>query len=84
MHSGRNYSLKEVMIWTRRETVVFFLLAVLPTLAYQLAGWHWLTLPWLPIALIGTGVAFITGLKKTALPTAGCGKPAKFGARFST
>ena len=66
MHSGRNYSLKEVMIWTRRETLVFLLLAVVPTLAYQLAGWRWLTLPWLPIALIGTGVAFLTGFKNSA------------------
>ena len=66
MHSGRNYSLKEVIIWTRRETLVFLLLAVAPTLAYQLAGWRWLTLPWLPIALIGTGVAFITGFKNSA------------------
>ncbi len=29
-------------------------------------GWSWLTVPWLPIALIGTAVAFITGFKNNA------------------
>jgi ion channel-forming bestrophin family protein len=66
MHAGRQYSLKEIISWTRRETAIFVVLAALPTLAFQLLGWTWLTLPWLPIALVGTAVAFITGFKNSA------------------
>lgn len=66
MHTGRHYSLKEVSTWTRRETAVFLVVASVPVLLYQLAGWTWLTLPWLPIALVGTAVAFITGFKNNA------------------
>jgi ion channel-forming bestrophin family protein len=66
MHSGRHYSLREVIVWTRRETAVFLAVAAVPTVAFQIAGWKWLVLPWLPIALIGTAVAFITGFKNSA------------------
>ncbi|MFV8749996.1 bestrophin family protein [Nannocystaceae bacterium ST9] len=66
MHAGRHYSLREVALWTRRETLIFLVIATVPTLLYVLAGWTWLTVPWLPIALVGTAVAFITGFKNNA------------------
>jgi putative membrane protein len=66
MHAGRNYSLKEVFLWTRRETGLFLLIAAAPTLLFTLAGWTWLTLPWQPMAVVGTAVAFITGFKNNA------------------
>lgn len=66
MHAGRNYTLKEVTLWTRRETVAFLFVAAPPTALYALLGWNWLALPWLPIALLGTAVAFITGFKNSA------------------
>ena len=66
MHAGRHYSFSEIAAWTRRETAVFLLIATVPTALFQLAGWKWLALPWLPIALIGTAVAFITGFKNSA------------------
>jgi putative membrane protein len=66
MHAGRNYSLKEVTAWTRRETGVFLLIAAIPTLLFILADWRWLTLPWQPMAVVGTAVAFVTGFKNNA------------------
>ena len=66
MHAGRQYSLWEISRWTRRESAVFLLITAVPTALYSLAGWKWLTLPWLPIALIGTAVAFVTGFKNNA------------------
>lgn len=62
MHAGRHYSLKEVAIWTRRETAVFLIVALVPTALYA-SGMQWLAISWLPIALLGTAVAFITGFK---------------------
>jgi ion channel-forming bestrophin family protein len=66
MHAGRQYSLKEVILWTRRETFVFVILGTIPTALYALAGWKWIAMPWLPVAMVGTAVAFITGFKNSA------------------
>jgi ion channel-forming bestrophin family protein len=63
MHTGQHYTIKEVSRWTRRETAMFFVIAAVPTVLYSVAGWKWLTIPWLPIAMVGTAVAFITGFK---------------------
>ncbi|MCW5899885.1 MAG: multidrug transporter [Flavobacteriales bacterium] len=66
MHTGHRYTIQQVLNWTRRGLFVFLLIAALPTVAYELLGWHHLVLPWLPIALIGTAVAFLVGFKNNA------------------
>lgn len=63
MHSGRNYTIKEVLRWTRRDIYTLLLISAVPTFCYEVLGWTWLIVPWLPIALIGTAVAFIVGFK---------------------
>jgi ion channel-forming bestrophin family protein len=65
MHAGKHYTLKEIIYWTRREIVGLLLLGSVPTILYELWDIR-LTLPWLPIALIGTAVAFIVGFKNNA------------------
>ena len=30
---------------------------------YKEAGWHWISIPWLPVSLIGTALAFYIGFK---------------------
>ncbi len=65
MHSGRQYSLREFLFWTRRDIYVLLLLAIIPTLFFQLGMCRWLSIPWVPIALIGTASAFIIGFKNT-------------------
>lgn len=66
MHAGKNFSLREVLFWTRRD--IFFLLFVsaVPTSCFVLLDWKWLAIPWLPIALLGTAVAFVVGFKNNA------------------
>ena len=66
MHAGRRFTLREVLWWTRRDIVWFLFLAIVPTVLYELVGWTWLTIPWVPIALVGTAVAFVTGFKNNA------------------
>lgn len=63
MHAGRKYDIKEVFFWTRRELFIFAIIATVPTILYEFLEWRFLTLPWLPIALIGTAVAFLVGFK---------------------
>jgi ion channel-forming bestrophin family protein len=66
MHAGQNYTFREVLYWTRRDIFRLLLITTVPTLCYKLLGWTWLALPWLPIALLGTAVAFVVGFKNNA------------------
>lgn len=66
MHSGHNYSFKEVLFWTRRDIYFLLIISSIPTSLYVLFDWKWLALPWLPIALLGTAVAFVVGFKNNA------------------
>ena len=65
MHAGSHYTIKEFLFWTRRDIYYLLVLAIIPTLLYQVLGWHWLAIPWVPITLIGTAAAFIVGFKNT-------------------
>lgn len=52
--------------WTRRDIYKFVLIATIPVLLYTVFELKWLHLPWLPIALVGTAVAFLVGFKNNA------------------
>nr|WP_321223391.1 bestrophin family ion channel [uncultured Psychroserpens sp.] len=66
MYTKPRYPISVVFKWTRRYIYVFFITALIPVLLYEVAGFKWLTLPWQPIGLIGTALAFITGFKNNA------------------
>lgn len=66
MHAGKNFGLLEAIIWTRRDIYKFILISSIPTALYALLDLPWLSIPWLPLALIGTAVAFIVGFKNNA------------------
>ncbi len=55
-----------MLLWTRRDLLVFFVVSVVPVALYEVLGLKWLHLPWLPIALIGTAVAFIVSFQNNA------------------
>jgi ion channel-forming bestrophin family protein len=52
--------------WTRKDTYKFIIIAIIPVFLYAIVGLKWLHLPWLPIALIGTAVAFLVSFKNNA------------------
>lgn len=66
MYTKRIYSLPLMLHWTRRYIFQFVLIATIPVFFYHILGWKWLHLPWLPIGLIGTALAFIIGFKNNA------------------
>jgi hypothetical protein len=49
MHAGRDYTLREVLAWTRRGLLVFALVGIPPTLASM--GIRIAFLPWPPVAV---------------------------------
>ena len=52
MYTKPRYSLKDMVLWTRIDTLLFLVIASVPVVLYQIIGLKWLHLPWLPIALI--------------------------------
>lgn len=40
-------------------------ISALPTVLFCFAGWKWLAVPWVPVALVGTAAAFIAGFRNT-------------------
>lgn len=66
MYTKRNYSLKDMLSWTRRYIYIFVVLSLIPVLLYTGLRWYWLHLPWLPIGLVGTALAFIISFKNNA------------------
>ena len=52
--------------WTLSDTYKYAIIAIIPVFLYQVLELKWLHLPWLPIALIGTAVAFLVSFKNNA------------------
>ena len=66
MYAKRNYSVKVMLSWTRRYIYRFILIAAIPTFLYEVLDWKFIYLPWLPIALVGSALAFIVSFKNNA------------------
>lgn len=65
MHTGKRFTPWEFFRWTRCDTYWMLAIAAIPTALYAL-GWKFLALPWQPIAILGTAMAFIVGFKNNA------------------
>lgn len=65
MHAGQRYTLKEFLLWTRRDIYILVVFATIPTVLLFFFHWQWLAIPWVPIALVGTAAAFIVGFRNT-------------------
>ena len=66
MHAGRNFTLKEALWWTRRDILKYIILAAVIVVVHEVFEFTWLAIPWVPMALIGTAVAFLIGFKNNA------------------
>ena len=66
MYTKRVFPLLGMLSWTRRYIFRFLLISFIPVLLFDVLDWTWLHLPWLPIGLLGTAVAFIAGFKNNA------------------
>lgn len=66
MHIKKNYTAFEMAWWTRFETFLFLGIIVSWVAAYYFLDLEWLKIPWTPLALIGTAVAFVIGFQNNA------------------
>jgi putative membrane protein len=66
MLTKSRYSVKDMAVWTRWEIAGFFGLSLVVTILYDLVGFTFLNVPWTPVALIGTAVAFMVGFQNNS------------------
>lgn len=65
MNTASHYKIQHFIPWTRQKIYKMLLLSIVPTALFYFLGWTWLAIPWVPVALIGTATAFISGFKNT-------------------
>lgn len=66
MHTKKTYSTKQMIIWTRYESLLFIVIILLYIAAYYFFDMAWFKIPWTPLALIGTAVAFVIGFQNNS------------------
>lgn len=66
MHTKKTYSTFEMAIWTRYETFLFIIIITIWVAIYYFLELSWLKIPWTPLALIGTAVAFVIGFQNNS------------------
>ena len=66
MYTKKNYTVIQMVRWTRFETLLFVIIIAACVSAYYFLDLNWLQIPWTPLALIGTAVAFVVGFQNNA------------------
>jgi putative membrane protein len=66
MYTESTYKVKAMALWTRFETMLFLAIGIVWVCAFYFLDLDWLRIPWTPLALIGTAVAFVIGFQNNA------------------
>jgi len=66
MYTQRRFPMKSLLVWTMREIIFFTVFTTIITVLYEVIGIKWLQVPFAPIGLIGTAVAFMVGFQNNA------------------
>ena len=65
MYIKRSFNLSLIYFFTWRILLYSFLVSLAVLLMYDVLGWRWVAIPWLPVSLIGTAVSFYVGFKNS-------------------
>ena len=66
MYTKKVYRTFDMAMWTRFETLLFFVIIMVFVSLYYFLDLEWLKIPWTPLAVIGTAVAFVIGFQNNA------------------
>ena len=66
MYIQRTYRFIDLLLWTRFDTLKFLAIITAWVAAYYWLDLAWFSIPWTPLALIGTAVAFVIGFQNNA------------------
>lgn len=65
MHTGKRYEPLTFFKWSFRSILLVIVISSIPTILYSL-GFTYISIPWQPIAILGTALSFIVGFKNNA------------------
>jgi len=63
MFIQKNFNLRGIITFSGGHVIWITAWVVLVTCLYELTEWGWMSVPWLPLSVIGTAVAFYIGFK---------------------
>jgi len=66
MYTKKVYKFIDMVKWTRYETFLFIAIISVFVGFYYFLDLEWLKIPWTPLALIGTAVAFVIGFQNNS------------------
>ncbi len=66
MYTKKVYRAIDMARWTRFESFYFFLYSAAIVSMYYFFDLNWIKIPWTPLALIGTAVAFVIGFQNNS------------------
>ena len=66
MYTKKVYKTLDMAKWTRYETFLFFAIVSVVVAFYYFLDLNWMKIPWTPLALIGTAVAFVIGFQNNS------------------
>ena len=66
MYTKKVYKTLDMIKWTRYETLFFMAYGTVIVALYYFLDLGWIKIPWTPLALIGTAVAFVIGFQNNS------------------
>ncbi len=66
MYIRRNLPVSIILWFSAKHLLVFILLSSIVFFMYEMLGWKWVGIPFLPVGTIGTAVAFYVGFKNNS------------------
>ncbi|AUC17087.1 hypothetical protein BTO06_11030 [Tenacibaculum sp. SZ-18] len=66
MYTKKVFRAKDMLKWTRFETLFFFIFIMIIVGLYYFFNITWFKIPWTPLALIGTAVSFVIGFQNNS------------------
>lgn len=66
MYTRNVFPAWEMIKWTRYESLKFVLIGTIAVILIEYLGLTWIKLPWAPIAVIGSAVAFVIGFQNNS------------------
>ena len=66
MYTQRVFKVTAIIAFTLKMLIVLGIWSSIVVILYKEVGLHWIKIPWIPLSLIGTAVAFYLGFKNNS------------------
>lgn len=66
MITTKRISFRIILNWTGFHLIWIGVWAIVAVAIYRFTGWKWMAMPWLPLSIVGTAVAFYVGFKNNS------------------